>query len=54
MSWLVLTHVQGYSDDVERHGGVSDTAERHRLSDRQGDRKTDSQEDPQTDIQEDR
>ena len=34
---LVLTHVQSDSDDVERHGGVSDTAERHRLRDRQAD-----------------
>lgn len=31
LSLLVLTHVQSYSDNVERHGGVSDTAERYRL-----------------------
>lgn len=28
----VLTHVESYSDDVERHGGVSDAAERRRLT----------------------
>lgn len=56
MSWSnpllthsVLTHVEGYSDDVERHGGVSDAAERRRLTDRQieagreGDRWTERQ-----------
>lgn len=32
---LILTHVQSYCDDIQRHGGVSDTAERDRLRDRQ-------------------